>query len=458
MVPLDVGQPRRPRPGAPPRPGRAGRSRGRPERRTTRRGGGSSAPACSADDEPAAGDQRPGERGQGVGQLGRGQVDEGVPREHGGPARAVRRPHQPAQVAHLVVAVREAAPRLLDHARRQVDAGRVGAGVGEVRRHVTRAAAHLDHRAAVGVRGDPVEQPALERLCRAARRPGGRRTPWRPRRRTNAPARRGPRAPAASTDSRSTAGSGRGDHALRQRHVAQQVHPAGVVLAALAGQLADQRLGPGGQVGQDDLDRAAVGEAVQPVGAGPQLAGRLRTAQQQHGHERLLGVVQLQHLGEQLVVLQRPPALVGPHDAHQLPVLEPAQGRLDGRLVVVDDRVTAARLVAAGADGGERHRVGRRDGHLLLEEHPEDALLLGGELGEGHTAEPRRQHRPSRVDLRVDPFPRGLGNGRISAARPALRWGAVGFGVLPEGCGGTGQAAWLVRSIGRRALDDRLDG
>ena len=66
------------------------------------------------------------------------------------------------------------------------------------------------------------------------------------------------------------------DGALGHRDVAQQVHPPGVVLAALAGQLADQWLGPGGQVGEDDLDRFTVGEAVQPVGAGPQLARRLR--------------------------------------------------------------------------------------------------------------------------------------------------------------------------------------
>ena len=148
-----------------------------------------------ADDEPPAGEQRPREGGKGVGQLGRGQVDEGVPREDGRPARAVRRPHQPAQVADLVVPVREPPPRLLDHSRREIDAESVGPGLGEVRRDVTGTAADLDHRAAVGVRGDPVEQPAFERLARAARRPGGRRTPLRRRRTTNAPAGRGPRRP-----------------------------------------------------------------------------------------------------------------------------------------------------------------------------------------------------------------------------------------------------------------------
>ena len=90
---------------------------------------------------------------------------------------------------------------------------------------------------------------------------------------------------------------------------------------------------------------------VQPVGARPQLPGRLRAAEQQHGHQRPLGVVQLEHLGEQLVVLQGASPLVGPHDADQLSVLEPAQGRLDRRLVVVDDRIAAARLVAARAHG-----------------------------------------------------------------------------------------------------------
>jgi hypothetical protein len=61
-------------------------------------------------------------------------------------------------------------------------------------------------------------------------------------------------------------------------------------MAALARELPDQRLGPRGQPGQARLDRLTVGEGVQPLGAGLQLAGRLRPTQQQHRDQRALGV------------------------------------------------------------------------------------------------------------------------------------------------------------------------
>ena len=186
-------------------------------------------------------------------------MDEGVPREDGGPARAGRRPHQPAQVADLVVAVGEASAGLGDHAGREVDAGRVGARLDEVRRDVSWTAPGLDDGAAVGVRGDPVEQPTLERLAEqlvgqvvgVAGRDGvvGRSHPLVARlaHRRRAPL-RGP-LPARPPD---------GD--LGHRDVAEQVYPADVVLPALPGQLAHQRLWSRGQVGEYQLDLAAVRE------------------------------------------------------------------------------------------------------------------------------------------------------------------------------------------------------
>ena len=65
--------------------------------------------------------------------------------------------------------------------------------------------------------------------------------------------------------------------------------------------------------------------------------------------------------------------------------------RLDGRLVVVDHRVTRARLVAGGAQGAERERVRRRDGHLLLQQGAQHPLLLGVQVGQGL----RRHHAPT---------------------------------------------------------------
>ena len=396
------------------------------------------------DDQPAAGEQRPRERGQGVGELGRGQVDQGVPREHGGPARAVRRAHQPAQVADLVAAVREAPARLRDHPRRQVEAERVGAGLGEVRRDVTRAAADLDHRAAVGVRGDPVEQPALERLAEQLvdQVVGVRR--WRRRRRTTGPAGRGPRRRRrAPTRGRPRARPrGRCPRSPRRRR-------AGAPSGRRAGRAGGAARGPAARAGRPGPARHAstaprsakacsrsVRVFSSPGACAPRSSSTVTSARS--ASDSASSAV------EELVVLQRPPPGVGPHDAHQPAVLESAQRRLDGRLVVVDDRVAAAGLVAAGAHRGERHRVRRRDGHLLLEQHAEDPLLLGVELGEGHAinldARRNAQHRPSRVDLRVDPFPRGLRNGRISAARPVLRWGAVSSGVPSDGGGSGGDA------------------
>ena len=52
--------------------------------------------------------------------------------------------------------------------------------------------------------------------------------------------------------------------------------------------------------------------------------------------------------------------------------------------VVIDDGVATAGLITTGAHRSQGHRVGRRHGDLLLQEHPEDALLLGGQDGKCH--------------------------------------------------------------------------
>ena len=221
-------RPRRGRPSPRARGSTKSRSTGTSNHRSWWR---TSAPACMRERQPPAGGERPRERAEGVGELGGGQVDERVPREHRRPPAAVGRPHQPAQVADLVGAVREPAPGLLDHPRRQVDARRVRAGAREVGRDVPRPAADLDHRPAVGVRGDPVEQPALERQAASARRRARRRTPPPPRRTTTAPARRAPRPPSARTASRSTAG---GPRRRLSGASAEQVQPPVVLLAGRA--------------------------------------------------------------------------------------------------------------------------------------------------------------------------------------------------------------------------------
>ena len=141
----------------------------------------------------------------------------------------------------------------------------------------------------------------------------------------------------------------RGDCRGRLRRRAEEVDPATVVLPRSPLELADQRLGAPGHPAQARLDVVTTGEGVQSLGAGPQLARCLRTSQQQHGDDRALVGLERQPLVEDLVVLQCPPAGVGPHDPQQAAVLQRPRDPRDGLLVVVDDRLPAARLVAGGA-------------------------------------------------------------------------------------------------------------
>ena len=158
----------------------------------------------------------------------------------------------------------------LDHRRRQVDAGGVGAGLGEVRRDVARARSRPRRPGRRPRARRPGRAASARTAGRPARRPGGRRTPPRPRRTTT-----GTRA--------SRAVGAVGEHALpvdgrrrRRRPVARlaATSPSRCThrvscCPALARQLADQRLGPAGQAGEARLDLLAVGEGVQPLGAGP---------------------------------------------------------------------------------------------------------------------------------------------------------------------------------------------
>ena len=148
-----------------------------------------------------------------------------------------------------------------------------------------------------------------------------------------------------------------------------------VLLARPALQLLHQRRVAPVHPLQAGLDLGAIGEQVQPFGAGAQLAGSLRPAQQQHGEHRALVVGQVEDLREGLVVLQRAPSGVGPHDAQQTLVLERPGGLFHRPLVELHHRLTATGLVAGGAEAGERERVRRGNRHLLLQQAAQDPLL-----------------------------------------------------------------------------------
>ena len=69
--------------------------------------------------------------------------------------------------------------------------------------------------------------------------------------------------------------------------------PAALLLAGAALELGDERLVAVARATQRGVDLVEVGEVVQAVGAGAQLAGRLRAAQQEQGDDRSLAVVEV---------------------------------------------------------------------------------------------------------------------------------------------------------------------
>ena len=121
---------------------------------------------------------------------------------------------------------------------------------------------------------------------------------------------------------------------------------------------------------------------------------RLRAPEQQHREERSFVRVELELLVEDLVVLQRPPPDVGPDDPQQSPLLERPRGPLDGVLVVVDDGIPVARLVAGGPQRIGREGIRTRHRRLLLQQAAEDALVFGLEDRElGHADDLRSAGR-----------------------------------------------------------------
>jgi hypothetical protein len=112
--------------------------------------------------EPSVRAQRPGERGDRIGQLGGCKVHERVPGEDSAPTVVADRAQQLTQITDLVAHLRMPAPRLGHHLRAEVQTGRVRPGAGQERGDVTWSGADLDHRCTVGELGHPAQQPRLE--------------------------------------------------------------------------------------------------------------------------------------------------------------------------------------------------------------------------------------------------------------------------------------------------------
>jgi hypothetical protein len=118
---------------------------------------------------------------------------------------------------------------------------------------------------------------------------------------------------------------------------------------------------------------------VEPFGSLPEFGRGLWPAQHQHGEERELGVVQRQRFVEQMSVLDRPAAGATrqPHPAAPGKRLE---RDADRRLVVLDDRFAARRLVARQPQRVQRQRVLVGGRPLLLDQASEHADLGCGRV------------------------------------------------------------------------------
>jgi hypothetical protein len=157
------------------------------------------------------------------------------------------------------------------------------------------------------------------------------------------------------------------------------VDPARILLAGLARQLTDERLGSARQPFEHRHDVVGGLELVLAIAAGLQLAGRLRAAEHQHRQQRRLGLAELERLGQDVFVLRGPVGRAVDHPG------EPAgaqrvERHLDLPVAVGDDGVAAGRLVARGAQRVERHRVRVGDRRLLLDEAPEHPDLLRAQI------------------------------------------------------------------------------
>jgi hypothetical protein len=256
------------------------------------------------------------------------------------------------------------------HGGRQVQPGHQHPPLRQVSGDLPRPTAHIQPLVAVGLAGEPVEQPAVERLAveLVGQRLGvalGQPVILR-------------------RDLAVPGGHAAGQHSLAVDRCrwfcslgllrAQQMDPAPVVLSGLPLQLVHQGRVGGRHLPQGSLDSLPVGERVQALGAGAELTRGLRTAQQEDRDQRRLGAVETQLLLEPLVILHHPKA--GRLDEpDQLPVAQVPQRVDQSRLVISHDRVTAGGLVARREQSVQRQRVRVRYCPLLLQQGSQHPLL-----------------------------------------------------------------------------------
>ena len=127
-------------------------------------------------------------------------------------------------------------------------------------------------------------------------------------------------------------------------------------------------------------------ELRDPLGAGLELAGRLRAAKQEHGQHPELLAVEPERLLRQVAVFDRA-ASVPARESREPVQAQPLGGLPHGGLVVGGHRIAVGRLVAGQPERVERQRILVRRGPALLDQTPQHTLLGRGKLGEMHGAE-----------------------------------------------------------------------
>ena len=166
------------------------------------------------------------------------------------------------------------------------------------------------------------------------------------------------------------------------------------------------------------LDRDQVRERVEPLGAGLQLARRLRSAQQHHARAAPSRAGRcFERLVEHVAVLDHPAARVhaAPHEAALAQLVERRLDRRPRCSCTTGDAVR--RLVARRHQRVEAQRVRVRRRALLLEEAAEDTRFF---RAEGHGGQPTRAERSGQVGPgQRDRLPRPGGGTRAAGSRTA---------------------------------------
>ncbi len=128
------------------------------------------------------------------------------------------------------------------------------------------------------------------------------------------------------------------------------------------------------------LDGGLVADVGQALGAGPQFVDRLVPAQQQHGDECDLAVVEAEFFVEHVAILRRAIRPAGGQHPHE-PFGPEAIERLGDRGVVeVDDGLATRRLVTRRSEGRKREWIGLGGGQRLLGQASNHPPFGKGEL------------------------------------------------------------------------------